>query len=120
MPENPKIVGLSDGAFRLYVEAICWCSRQETNGTVPVAAMRRLGKPRFIAELVKAGRFLETLGTYDIHDYLEYQRSASEIASFRASKAESGAKGAHMRWHVPNRTTSKDCAFCKGGAMADG
>jgi len=116
MPENPKIVGLSDESFRLFIEAICWCSRQETDGKIPEAAMRRLGRRRAITELVKAELLIDMLGSYSIHDYLVHQRSCSEIAAFRASKAESGQRGAHMRWHVPTRKRSKDCPFCNGEA----
>lgn len=114
MPENPKIVGLSDAAFRLYVEAICWCSRQESDGIIPAAAMKRLGRPRAITELVKAELLHDALGTYLVHDYLLHQRSADEIAAFRSSKRASGAKGAHMRWHIPRRQFVEDCAYCQG------
>jgi hypothetical protein len=116
MPENPKIVGLSDAAFRLYIEAICWCSRQEVDGLIPAAAMKRMGRPRIITELVKEGLLLDTLGTYLIHDYLSHQRSKQEITAFRASRRHSGQKGAHMRWHVPRREFVKDCAYCQGTA----
>ena len=120
MPENPKVVGLSDGAFRLFVEAICWCSRQEKDGDIPAAMMRRIGTPRHIRELVDANLLAQTATVFTIHDYLKHQRSADEIGSFRESKALSGAKGAHMRWHVPTRRKVKDCAYCNGEAMANG
>lgn len=118
MPENPKVVGLSDAAFRLYVEAICWCSRQEANGRIPAAAMTRLGKPRTVVELVKAGLLTDEVGSYEVHDYLAFQRSSEEIAAFRASKKASGAKGAHMRWHIPRRQSVQDCDYCQGVADA--
>jgi hypothetical protein len=112
-PEHPKIVGLSDAAFRLWVELICYCSRQETDGKVTAAAMRRAGKPKVVAELLET-EVLEqpNANLYLVHDYLRHQRSAAEIESFRESKAESGAKGAHMRWHVPRRQRVKDCPYC--------
>lgn len=119
MPENPKIVGLSDAAFRLYIEALCWCSRQEKNGDIPAAAMKRMGRPRAIRELVEGRLLIEHGGGYEVHDYLAHQRSADEIAAFRASKSLSGQKGAHMRWHVPARKHSKDCPYCTGEARLD-
>lgn len=113
MPENPKIVGLSDAAFRLFIECLCWCSRQESDGIIPAAAMKRLGRPKVIAELVKAELIDDALGSYVVHDYLSHQRSAAEISAFRQGKRESGQKGAHMRWHVPRRAFDKDCPFCQ-------
>lgn len=116
MPENPKIVGLTDAAFRLYVESLCWCSRQESDGRIPAAAMARLGRPRTVVELVKAGLVSDQVGSYSIHDYLAHQRSAAEIASFRQGKRLSGRKGAHKRWHVPRRQVVEDCEWCQGTA----
>lgn len=122
MPENPKIVGLSDAAFRLYVEAICWCSRQETDGKIPAAMMRRLGKARSVTELVKGGLLDEVLGDYEVHDYLEFQRSRDEIAEFRESRSDRGKRGNHSRWHVARRRYDPECEFCNGiaGAIANG
>lgn len=115
MPEHPKIVGLSDAAFRLYVEALCWCSRQETDGVLPHAQLRRMGKPRAITELTTAGDpplIIKMPGEYVIHDYLLHQRSSDEIESYRAARSSDGKVGAHRRWHVPNRRKSKDCELC--------
>lgn len=118
MPENPKIVGLSDAAFRLYIEALCWCSRQEEDGIIPEAAIKRLGKARSITELVTAGLLIDAGSEYMVHDYLRHQRSRAEITAFRQSRAERGELGAHKRWHVATRKKSKDCAYCTGEKMA--
>lgn len=118
MPENPKIVGLSDAAFRLFVEAICFCSRQETDGKITAPMMRRLGRPKVVSELVDCGLLEVVDDGFRVHDYLRHQRSSSEIAAFRQSKSESGAKGAHMRWHVPSRRRVKDCPFCLSGVAS--
>ena len=114
MPENPKVVGLSDAAFRLYIEALCWCSRQEEDGIIPTPAIRRLGKPKSITELVTAGLLKGGGDEYIVHDYLRHQRSRAEIAAFRQSRAERGEIGAHKRWHVATRRKSPDCAYCTG------
>ena len=111
-PEHEKIVGLSDRAFRVWVETICYCSRQETDGKITEAAMRRQGQPKVIRELVSAGLLEAIPEGYIVHDYLRHNRSKAEIQSFRESKAESGQMGAHKRWHIPRRQFSKDCQFC--------
>lgn len=112
MPEHPKIVGLSDRAFRVFVEVICYCSRQESDGKITKAAMQRNASTKTIKELVTAG-LLETIETgYLVHDYLSFNRAASEIQSYRESKSEAGSLGAHKRWHVPTRRWVADCEYC--------
>lgn len=115
MPENSKVVGLSDASFRLFVEAICWCSRQEEDGEIPEPMMRRLGTVKGTNELLRA-RLLERTDTgYLIHDYLHFQRSKAEIDAFRRAKGEAGKLGNHERWHVARRKRDKDCEFCLKG-----
>ena len=45
-------------------------------------------------------------------DYLRWNRSHAEINSFRESRGERGQKGAHKRWHVPNRKADPNCPYC--------
>jgi hypothetical protein len=114
--ESRKVVGLSDKAFRAYIAALCYCSRQETDGKIIVGAAKMIGGPRIIMELVEA-KLLEPDGQdFWVHDYLKHQRSAAEIAAFRESRSEDGKRGAHLRWHVPRRQKSKDCEYCLKGA----
>jgi len=51
-PENPKVMPLSDAAFRAHIEAICWSSRQDgrTNGRIPKAVAARMWRPKVIAQ----------------------------------------------------------------------
>lgn len=111
-PEHPKIVGLSDKSFRVWIEIMCYCSRQKTNGKVSSAAIKKQGPPKAIRELVDSGLLVPTVAGYEVHDYLQHNRSASEIESFRESKSEAGALGAHKRWHIPRRQYVKGCQFC--------
>lgn len=120
MPENPKMVRLSDAAFRLYIEALCLCSRTESDGFVPAAMMKRLARrPKSLAELVP-DPFAPVDGGYVIHDYLAHQRSASEITAFRESRSARGTKGNHMRWHVARRRPDTECEYCIAAAIAEG
>ncbi len=113
MPEKDSIIALSDAAFRLMVEAICYCGRAETDGAIPAAWMRKNGRPRAIKELVDGGHLaLMEPSRYLLVDYLAWNRAADEVDSIRASRSESGQKGAHMRWHVPSRKKVKGCALC--------
>ena len=115
-PEHPKIVGLSDAAFRAWFDAICYCSRLETDGRITGAAMRKIAQGKVLRELIGCG-LVDDLGDdeYEVHDYLAHQRSRSEINAYRESRQSTGALGAHKRWHVAQRKRSKDCSYCLQG-----
>lgn len=118
MPENPKVVGLTNASFRLYIKAICWCSRQETDGAIPAAMMRQLGSTKATTELVSAGLLLTTAAGFDVHDYLDFQRSNKEIAAYRNARGDAGALGNHQRWHVARRKRDPKCEFCLKGVAS--
>lgn len=121
MPDHPKIAPLSDAAFRLLIKAWAYCSRLETNGRIPNVVWIGLGSPKARAELSRAPvimpdaspLIIQCDGYVECHDYLAHQRTSEEIAAVRGSRAESGEKGAHMRWHVGRRINVKDCVHCQ-------
>lgn len=80
--ENPKLVALSDRAFRLWFNACCYCSRALTDGVVPAVMLPMLGarSKRAVTELIDAGLLdVEDADTYRIHDYLEFNPSREQI-----------------------------------------
>lgn len=90
--ENPKLVALSDRAFRLWFNACCYCSRNETDGIVPaslVVRLSRTGNRGAVEELVAAGR-LEVVDadTYRIHDYLDHNPSRARLEKMRRDAKE--------------------------------
>lgn len=93
MPDHPKVVGLSDAAFRALVEAICYCSRLETDGNLKASATRKLGPTDAIEELLREGLFDDTGAGYQVHDYLDFQRSAAEIREIRENRRLAGSAG---------------------------
>ena len=114
LPEHPKFVGLSDRAFRVWFEAVCWSSRLERDGDVPAANAKKLGLTgKALRELLEAV-LVETTDTgFLLHDYLDFQRSKEEIEAFRTGRGEAGTLGNHKRWHVARRKWDKDCDYCK-------
>lgn len=89
MPDHPKLLGVSDAAFRLHVHALCYSARQLTDGRVPgefVRLHRRFGT-RYADELVAAGVWVKTENHYEIHDYTEYQPSRAKVLAERESTA---------------------------------
>lgn len=127
MDDHPKIVGLSDGAFRLLMRSWSYCSRQLTDGRLPEAAWRDRGSAKSRRELTDAG--LAHLPGHtchhpdcpsppprhvQMHDYLEHQRSAAEVAELKRKRAEAGRRGGHAKANavanakqMPEQTASK-------------
>lgn len=114
LPEHPKFANLSDRAFRVWFDCICWSSRQERNGDIPQGNAKRLGLTgNALRELLEVRLLEVTDGGYAVHDYLDFQRSKEEIDAFRVGRGEAGEKGNHYRWHVARRKWDKDCRFCQ-------
>jgi hypothetical protein len=86
-PEHPDVLDLTDAAFRAYVEALCYCSRNLTDGDMTAAAvLRRLGvRPKVAAELVAAGLWEQTPTGFAVVNYLKHQRTREQIERERAS-----------------------------------
>ena len=101
-PRHPKVVGLSNGAFRLHVAGICYCNEHLTDGFIDAYAVPTL-VPRFrrqtLDELVDRELWL-TIGTaYEIHDFLQWNRTRAQVLAERERKSKGGRKGAESRWH---------------------
>lgn len=102
MPENPKVEGLSDKAFRALIGLWCYCARQHSDGTVPASRWKQIA-PKARAELISAGLANPLLAGdpgagVAMHDYLEHQRSREQADELAAKRAEAGRKGATARW----------------------
>jgi len=102
-PKHPKIVGLSDAAFRLHVSGICYCAQYTTDGLVQADAVKLLVpryRPRSLEELTERGLWIPLLDgkAYEIHDYLQWNRSREQVEAERERKSKAGKKGAEKRW----------------------
>jgi hypothetical protein len=114
MPDHPKIEGLSDRGFRLLISTWCWCNRNLTDGQVPAKIWSKRGTCNSRRELVDGG-LVEQLedGSVQVHDYLYWQRSATEIAEAVEKKKRAGQKGNHERWHVKEGQFDSTCELCQ-------
>jgi len=112
MPGHPKVRGLSDRAFRTLIRSWCYCSEYLTDGEVVSAVARDLGTTKAWTELVSAGLAESAPGGYLMHDYLEHQRSAAEVAEIKAGRGVGGTLGNHVRWHVQRRKPDPSCEHC--------
>lgn len=86
MPENLKVAPGSDRAFRLWLHAICYCSRAQTDGFVPAALVTSLSVTatrKTVEELLTAGLFERVDAGYLVHNYLDYNPSRARISEMR-------------------------------------
>ncbi len=100
--DHPKVLALTDAAFRLHVSGILYCARYLTDGHVPTAQAPKLSpgyKPAQLRELVSSGLWERSKGGYQIHDYLDWNRSRAAVLAERRRKSEAGKEGAKRRWH---------------------
>ena len=108
LPDHPKIIEAGGEAGWLYICGLAYASRQLTDGVISKRLVRRLtdgSNPEASASaLVRVGLWHD--GEHDcpkcpeagpdayvIHDYLDHQRSASEVADLRAKRAAAGQRG---------------------------
>jgi len=78
--DHPKVVGLSDRAFRAHVLGMVYCARYLTDGHVP----RAVGpKPSIAKELERAGLWTSMRGGWQIHDWLDWNPSRAETEAER-------------------------------------
>lgn len=90
---HPKVLRLSDQAFRLHVQAMCWAAHQRTEGRLPDVLVESYPS-ELATELMAAGVWERNgVGTV-IHDFTDYNpsRAGKDARSHAASDA------ARMRW----------------------
>lgn len=119
LPTHPKVIGLSDKGFRLYVASICFSSANLTDGEIPLAALTSLGGTAKLAtELVDAGLWDTTSRKgWCVHDYLHYNRSKLKVAQVSEVRREAGNKSAANR--ATNSSTNGRQSVLSASASAD-
>jgi len=95
--DHPKVIGLSDTAFRLYIEALCYSNRQLTDGFIPMAVYLKLSRDDEADYLIDAGLWESSHETitgssvtngYAIRSYTEYQPTREKVHSKRDQSRE--------------------------------
>jgi len=88
-PQHPKVMGLSDRAFRAHVTALCYAARYLTDGWVPPGVVA----PKDARELVAAGLWHDTDNGWAINDFLAYNRDRASVQAERSAKQAAGRAG---------------------------
>lgn len=101
-PEHPKNWALSDAAYRLHDAGIHYCNRHQTDGRVPASKVRSLVpkfRPAALCELTDRAMWVPLgNGDWEVHDYLDWNKSKAEIDAARAARSKGGRKGMQSRW----------------------
>jgi len=86
--DHPKVIALSDTAFRLYIEGLCYSNRQLTDGFIPNAVYTKLSKNDDAQFLIEAGLWEDTEGGFLIRSYTEYQPTREKVEKKREEAKE--------------------------------
>jgi hypothetical protein len=118
-PEDPKVDGLSDRAFRLFVTGLCYSARNLTDGYLNAKAlqvvaasvgMRKTAKNRAENELETVGLWCKYGDGFWTPKYLEYNPAAEQVRAERA-KAKSRMKRLRSGELTPERSGEQDDVF---------
>lgn len=81
--DNPKIAALSDTAKVAYLESVCYCARELTDGFIPnKKALGLAGKPRIVQEITPHLWEIAP-GGFMVHDYLKYNPTRAQVLAER-------------------------------------
>lgn len=129
---NLKILRLSDSAFRLWVQGLCYCQTHLTDGLIPREALRQLGAKRrdvdMLSSVLVDGKAplwesIEAFG-FKVHDYLTWNDCREKVverqtdAKRRRDEYEARKKAARLAAspeRIPNASVnaSKDASITK-------
>jgi hypothetical protein len=95
---NPKVLALGLDGMGLHSWSISYCDAELTDGFIPVGALPQLPRlKQAISRLVECGRWRVVEGGYQLHDYLQYNRSRHRVLTERAAAAERMQRAREVR-----------------------
>jgi len=88
--EHPKIGGLPDGAFRLWVQGLAYCQKFLTDGFISNLAIRGLHafSPKRKELLMNAGLWERAEDGISVHDFLQWNVSRQHVMAARDQARE--------------------------------
>ena len=97
MPDHPKVMPLSDAAFRAFVESVLWSRKQLTDGFLAkryaVARWSLAVANELLASDDVAPLWIEVEGGYQIRDFDEHQETKAQIEHRSKQAVSAGRKG---------------------------
>jgi hypothetical protein len=113
--DDDKILTVPPMAELLYVRGLAFAKRARTNGLL---AGRQLGvfgaridhAKRYAGLLVGCGLWQQVDDGWYITAWLRRNGAVDDVTEIRA---DAGAMGAHIRWHVKRRRPDPNCEHCR-------
>jgi hypothetical protein len=101
LADNPKVIGLSDSAFRAFIEAILYSRQHLTDGFLDRRVVAKRWGLDVAAELTSNDpanpSWLEVEGGFEIHHFCEYQMTNEDVERKRESQRLKGIKSGEAR-----------------------
>lgn len=101
LAENPKVIGLSDRAFRAFIEAILYSRKHMTDGFLDARVVNKMWGEEAAHELSTNDpsnpSWVAVEGGYVIHAFCEYQMTSEDVEKHREMQRQKGLKSAEAR-----------------------
>ena len=107
-PDHPKVLTLSDKAFRTYISGLCYSSRYLTDGFLSDAVLTRLDGVESAEELEGMGLWRRAANGWEIASYAEYQSSKEQVEAAKAKNRERVAKWRNKRHEEEDNAISNE------------
>lgn len=110
-----KVLEAGNAAFGAWVRMLCWVRQHRTDGCVPHAVALLCASADELAALIRI-RLLDqdASGELRIHDFLDHNKSAAELAADADEKAkrrsDSAKKAANARWNKGAQDPGQDAS----------
>jgi hypothetical protein len=115
--DHPKVIGLSDAAFRVWVASMADANRRMTDGFIARPVARRFHDCRWddeedtpeahAEELVEAGLWELADGGWQVHNFAQHNRTREERLADRDAKRE-GNRQRQQRYRERHKPSSGD------------
>lgn len=97
LPDHPKLWKMEkrrESALFLFIFALCYSSRNLTDGEVPCGVLESAarGGKQTCAAMIEAGLLEQKGSSYVVHDYLEWNRSKEEILAEREAARQRASR----------------------------
>jgi hypothetical protein len=104
---NRKLDGARSSVKWTLIEMWLHCGQHLTDGFVRDAVWLATGTANARAELVRRDLAHRVDGGYEMHDYLQHQRSRAEVMELKKKRAEAGRKGGNAKASATASATSQ-------------
>lgn len=109
--DHPKIIVLSDAAFRAHIEMILYSRKHMTDGRIPKQIAKRFGSES-LSELLANDEQTPSLienedGSYTLHGYADMNETKAEITARSRANAENGRRGGIAKKRNAKQTASE-------------